>query len=61
MLNKPHPVKGLSIRFPMLIPTKGEGFVHQGSGLEHRVDDLEFMDEGIPCKAMGCPSIESVQ
>ena len=33
MINKPPRLKGLSIRIPIIIPTKGRGFKNQGSGL----------------------------
>ena len=33
MINKPSPFKGLNIRIPILIPTKGRGFIDLGSTL----------------------------
>ena len=33
MINKPPPFKGLNVRIPSIIPTKGRGFINQGSGL----------------------------
>ena len=33
MINKPPPIKDLSIRIPIIIPIKGRGFINQGLGL----------------------------
>ena len=33
MMNKPPPFKGLNIRIVIIIPTKGRGFINQGSTL----------------------------
>ena len=30
MINKPPPFTGLNIRIPIIIPTKGEGFMNHG-------------------------------
>ena len=29
MINEPPPCKGLNIRIPLIIPTKGKGFINQ--------------------------------
>ena len=36
MINAPSPVKGLDIRILIIIPTKGRGFINQGSTLGGR-------------------------
>ena len=33
MINKPPPFKGRNIWIPIITPTKGRGFVDQGSGI----------------------------
>ena len=33
MMNEPLPFKGLNMLMPIIIPTKGKGFINQGSGL----------------------------
>ena len=33
MIHTPRPFKGLNIRIPVIIPTKGRWFINQGSGL----------------------------
>ena len=40
MINKPPPFKGLNISIPIRIPTKGRGFINQGSGLGVRLVGL---------------------
>ena len=42
MINKPPPFKGLNIGIPIIIPTKGRGYINQGSGLGFRVHNFEF-------------------
>ena len=32
MINSPHPFKGLSIRIPIIVPTKGRWFINQRPG-----------------------------
>ena len=42
MISKPPPSKGLSIRIPIIVPTKERGFTNQGSGLGFQVSGLRF-------------------
>ena len=41
MINKPPPFKGLDSRIPIIIPTKGRGFIHQGSTLNCKALDAK--------------------
>ena len=39
MINKPPPFTDLNIRIPIIIPIKGRGFIHHGSGLGRNVQE----------------------
>ena len=42
MINKPPPFKGRNIRIPIIMPTKGRGFINHGSGLSKQDPRFHF-------------------
>ena len=44
MINKPLPLKGLNVRTPAMIPSKGRGLIHQGSTLAFSVRIIVFLN-----------------
>ena len=45
MINEPPPFKGPNIRFPIIIPIKGRGFINQGSTLGLQGDSAKVLCE----------------